>query len=103
LSAAISHLGNVSYYLGESNKVSVSEAKAVLTKVRSLDSNAQTLARTVAHLKANGVDLDSTPISIGPLLKFDSRSESFTDSSQAREMLSRNYRTGFVCPQADNV
>ncbi|HID22801.1 MAG TPA: Gfo/Idh/MocA family oxidoreductase, partial [Planctomycetaceae bacterium] len=49
LSAAISHLGNISYYLGEKNKMSVEQAKKILADVKSLDDNVATLERTVQH------------------------------------------------------
>ena len=83
LSAGISHLGNISYYLGEANKVSVDEAKRVLADVKSLDDNAATLERTIRHLTDNGVDLAKYPISLGPLLKFDPEKEVFPDNADA--------------------
>ncbi|NOX53649.1 MAG: Gfo/Idh/MocA family oxidoreductase [Planctomycetes bacterium] len=103
LSAAISHLGNISYYLGEKNKVSVEEAKRVLAGVKSLDDNLATLDRTVQHLIANGVDLKKYPLAMGPLLKFDPEREIFPDSPEATAMVTREYRDGFVCPRADKV
>ncbi len=78
LSAAISHLGNISYYLGEKNLVSIADLGAELAKVKSLDDNAKTLERTVAHLKKNGVDLDKYKLSLGPKLDFDPVKEIFT-------------------------
>ena len=66
-SAGMSHLGNISYYLGETNKVSLSEAEEVLRGIKSLDNNAETLKRTAQHLRDNGVDLDKYQISVGPL------------------------------------
>ena len=103
LSAALAHLANISYYLGESNRVSVSEAKAVLEKVKSRDDNIETLNRTVQHLKDNGVDLDKYPMSMGPLLQFDPRKEVFTGSAAANEILHREYREPFVCPGPEKV
>ncbi len=103
LSAALAHLANISYYLGENNKVSVAEAKAVLEKVKSRDDNIETLNRTVQHLKDNDVDLDKYPMSMGPLLQFDPVREVFTNSSAANKILHREYRNPFVCPTADMV
>jgi len=103
LSAALAHLANISYYLGEKNKVSVAEAKAFLGKVKSRDDNMETLNRTVQHLKDNGVDLDKYPMSMGPLLKFDPNKEVFTNSTAANEILHRDYRAPFVCPTPDKV
>jgi hypothetical protein len=103
LSAALAHLANISYYLGEDNKVSVGEAKTVLENVKSLDNNIETLNRTVRHLEDNGVDLDKYPMSMGPLLRFDPEKEVFTNSAAANEMLRREYRRPFVCPAPDRV
>ncbi len=103
LSAALAHLANISYYLGEKNKVSVKEAKAVLEKVTSRDNNIVTLNRTVRHLTDNGVDLDKYPISMGPLLEFDPEREVFTNSTAANDILHRQYRSPFVCPTPDKV
>jgi predicted dehydrogenase len=103
LSAALAHLANISYYLGENNKVSVKEAKAVLEKVKSRDNNILTLSRTVRHLTDNGVDLDKYPMSMGPLLGFDPETEVFTNNAEANKMLHREYRRPFVCPVAEKV
>lgn len=103
LSAAVSHLGNISYYLGEQNRVSADEIEKVISQVKSLDDNVSTLQRTVAHLKANDVDLDKTPLALGPLLEFDNETERFTNNDQANEMLTREYRSGFEVPAADKV
>lgn len=103
LSAALAHLANISYYLGENNKVSVAEAKAVLEKVKSRDNNILTLNRTLRHLTDSGVDLGKYPISMGPLLQFDPKKEVFTNSAEANAILHREYRAPFVCPTPDKV
>lgn len=103
LSAAMSHLGNISYYLGEQNTVAPAEAKRILADVESLDDNEATLERTLRHLVDNGVDLEKYPISMGPLLEFDPEKEVFPDSPAATAMVTREYRDEFVCPTADKV
>ena len=103
LSAGVSHLGNISYYLGEKNRVSADQFETLLANVQSLDDNVATLRGTVAHLKANGVDLDKTPLTMGPLLKFDNETERFTNNDEANAMLTREYRVGFEVPAADKV
>ena len=102
-SAGVSHLGNISYYLGEENKVSAAELQSALSDVKSLDDNGATATRTIEHLKANGVDLQKTPIALGPYLKFDPDAEKFTNNSQANELLTREYRAGFEVPDAEKV
>ncbi|MCL2348533.1 MAG: Gfo/Idh/MocA family oxidoreductase [Planctomycetaceae bacterium] len=99
LSAGISHLGNISWYLGETNKVSVDDARKTLAEVKSLDDNGETLDRMAAHLEANGVDLKKTPISMGPLLRFDPEKELFVDNDAANALLTRDYRVPFVVPE----
>jgi hypothetical protein len=89
--------------VGEQNKVSVAQAKAVLEQVKSRDDNVETLNRTVQHFKDNGVDLDKYPMSMGPLLQFDPQKEVFTDSAAANKILGREYRKPFVCPAPDKV
>jgi len=103
LSASLAHLGNISYYMGENNKVSAAEAKKVIAGVKSLDDNATTLKRTIDHLTDNGVDLAKYPISLGPMLKFDPEKEVFPESAEATAMVTRKYRDGFVCPRAEDV
>jgi len=103
LSAGMSHLGNISYYIGEHNTLSLDEARKVLSGIKSLDDNDKTLDRTIQHLKDNKVDLAKYPISMGPHLKFDPEREVFPDSAEATAMCSREYREGFVCPTADKV
>ncbi len=103
LSAGISHLGNISYYMGEDNKVSVGEIKERLSMVKSLDDNAATLDRTVKHLEKSNVDLAKYPLSLGPQLDFDPEKEVFTNNDAANEHLGRKYRGDFICPTADKV
>ncbi|MCL2304552.1 MAG: Gfo/Idh/MocA family oxidoreductase [Planctomycetaceae bacterium] len=98
LSAGLSHLGNISYYLGEKNKISADELRKRLADVKSLDDNAQTLARTLEHLTTNGVDLAKTPLSLGPMLQFDPDKEVFTNNADANKMLTREYRKPYVVP-----
>jgi predicted dehydrogenase len=103
LSASIAHLGNISYYLGEQNRVTPDALKQALANVKSLDDNAATVDRTVRHLVDNGVELDKYPLSLGPVLKFDPDAEVFPDSPEATALVSREYREGFVCPTKDAV
>lgn len=103
LSAAISHLGNISYYMGENNKVSVDQLKKTLGKVGGLDDNLATLNRTIQHLVKNGVDLNKYPVSLGPHLKFDPVKEIFPESKEATEWITRQYRQGYTCPLAHQV
>ncbi len=103
LSAAVSHLGNTSYYLGEKNKVGVNELRQTLQSVKSLDDNIATLDRTVEHLEKDGVDLKRTPLALGPMLKIDVEKEEFIDNAEANAMMTRDYRAPYVVPTPDKV
>jgi len=103
LSAAISHLGNISYYMGEENRLPVSDISASLKDIKSLDDNEATLQRTVKHLTKNGVELDKYRMSLGALLQFDPEKEVFTNNDAANALLTREYREPYVCPLADKV
>ncbi|MEZ6125199.1 MAG: Gfo/Idh/MocA family oxidoreductase [Planctomycetaceae bacterium] len=103
LSAAVSHLGNISYYLNENNRVDRSAIAAALKDISSRDDNDATLDRTIKHLVKNGVDLDRYPMSLGALLKFDPEREVFTNNDAANSYLTREYRAPYICPKADQV
>ncbi|TWU62557.1 4-carboxy-2-hydroxymuconate-6-semialdehyde dehydrogenase [Crateriforma conspicua] len=103
LSASLSHLGNVSLAVGETNHMSIDEATNLLRRIKSLDDNEATLLRTAKHLEKNGVDLSRYPIAMGPLLRFDPEREVFPGHEKATSMCTREYRTPFVCPTADKV
>ncbi len=103
LSAAISHLGNISYYMGEGNLQPVSDIASQLKDIKSLDDNQATLNRTVKHLEKNGVDLEKYRMSLGAFLKFDTEKELFTNNDAANALLTREYREPYVCPKADKV
>jgi hypothetical protein len=103
LSAGVSHLGNISYYMSEENHVNVEALSVALKNVVSQDDNEATLQRTIKHLEQSDVDLEMYPVSLGPKLEFDPERELFTNNADANQYLSREYRKGFECPSADNV
>ncbi len=103
LSAALAHLGNISYYMGEKNLVSPAELKQAVAGIKSLDDNEATVERTVQHLIDNHVDLEKYPLSLGPFLQFDPAKEIFPHSPQATAMITREYRKEFTCPTKENV
>jgi len=97
-SSALCHMGNVSYRLGK--KMPASEIKnAIGDNANLMDS----FERMLEHLKANEVDLQKEPITMGPMLTMDTRKEKFVGqySDWANMYLKRNYREPFVVP--DNV
>ena len=103
LSAAVAHLGNTSYYLGQDNHANADEISAALSKIKSLDDDPLTLQRTMKHLESNGVDLNKTPLSLGPTLQFDPEKEQYINNDDANALLTRSYRDGFAVPAAEEV
>ncbi len=98
LSASISHLGNISYYLGEQNRVNPQELGDAVAAASRFDDNQLTLERTLRHLTDNGVDLDKYPVSLGATLTFDDATEQFVGNDAANAWLTREYRQGYELP-----
>ncbi|HTN74079.1 MAG TPA: Gfo/Idh/MocA family oxidoreductase [Pirellulaceae bacterium] len=93
-SAALCHLGNISYRLGK--EVPFNQ------KNQTLGDNAQvveTFNTLQANLKAAGVKLDETNYTLGKVLKFDPVKEQFIGDDQANNLLTREYRAPFVVPK----
>jgi len=103
LSNVLCHLGNMSYYLGEQNKVSADTLKQTLQSVKSLDDKEATLTRTLEHLTANGVDLKKTPLSCGQILNIDIEKEIIVGNAEADALTTRRYRAPFIVPAPENV
>ena len=94
ISAALCHTGNISHRLG-ANKT-VDEIKQT---VGSDAGAAETLDRMLAHLAANGVDLAATPLTLGPTLEFDPKTEKAVGNDAAAKLLTREYRAPFTVPE----
>jgi predicted dehydrogenase len=92
-SAALCHLANISYRLGE--EVPFSKSSAAFGDDKEA---CETFARMEEHLKENKVPLDGLDYRLGRKLTFDAASESFVGDSQANELLTRHYRAPFVVP-----
>ncbi len=93
-SSALCHMGNISYRLGKT--MSVDEIKNSINNDEVMDS----LERMLEHLKANEVDLEAEPITMGPMLTMDPQKEKFVgeNSELANMFVKRNYREPFVVP-----
>jgi predicted dehydrogenase len=94
LSSALCHMGNISYRLGK--KMPVSEARKCIDNEYVMDS----FERMLEHLRVNEVDLEKEPITMGPMLTMDPRTEKFVGehSDMANMYVKRNYREPFVVP-----
>ncbi len=92
-SAALCHLANISYRLGQ--EVPFNKPAGAFGDDKEA---CETLARMEEHLKGNGVALDGLNYRLGRKLAFDSATESFAGDSEANQLLTRAYRAPFVVP-----
>lgn len=92
-SAALCHLANVSYRLGEPAPFNDKLAGGN-------PAMAETIGRMEDHLKSNGLNLDKLSCQLGRKLAFDAKAEKFVDDSQANGLLTRQYRQPFVVPDS---
>ena len=95
LSTALCHMGNISYRLGRT-----ASPEEITQSISSKKDLLDAFERCREHLTLNEVDLEKTPMAIGPWLTMDSGKERFTGelSNQANMYLSRNYRAPFTVP-----
>lgn len=92
-SAALCHLGNISYRLG--GQEAFDPTPKVVAESTDL---AEAYKRYEQHLKENMVAIEKITESVGPKLAFDPNTETFGDNSQANAFLTRDYRAPFVVP-----
>ena len=97
LSAALCHLGNISYRLGTSTTLG--------DGIKAFDGVAgakDAFDRMKAHLTANKVDVKSVQCLVGKKLTLDPKTEKFTGGNveKANAMLFREYRKGFDIGEA---
>lgn len=101
LSSGLCHLGNISYRLGQDVPAGAAINSVAMLKTK--DNAKETLERTLAHLKDNGLDLAKLKITLGPQLSFNPKSETFPENMDANQMLTRRYREPFVVPASGDV
>jgi predicted dehydrogenase len=97
-SAALIHLANASYRLGEQVPFNPT------TKAFGDNKEAyETLARLEEHLKEHKVNLQEAKYQLGRKLIVDAHAEMVVGDSQANSLLTRNYRKPFVVPERIDV
>jgi len=99
LSSSLCHAGNISYRLGRHRPVD-----AIAEAIAGNDLLSASFDRMVAHLRANGVDVDSGKgaITLGPWLELDTATETFTNNDQANQLRSRKQRAPFIVPEIES-
>ena len=93
-SAALCHLANISYRLGEQVpfdriRGSVGDDRVVVEALQKIADNCQ----------AVGMQLTDSVYTLGRRLRFDPQHEQFIGDDQANALLTRPYRDPFVVPQ----
>ena len=102
LSAALCHLGNISFRLGDLH--TAGETADRLKQINTHENVQETLDRTIAHLNENSVKLGGDmKFRVGEGLHFDPQAETFVASERANRFLTRDYRAPFVVPTADQI
>ncbi|HEY2586493.1 MAG TPA: Gfo/Idh/MocA family oxidoreductase [Tepidisphaeraceae bacterium] len=91
-SAALCHLGNISYRMGEQEQFD--PTPKVVAESTDL---AEAYKRYEQHLKENAVAIEKVTESVGPKLAFDPQAETFAEG-RANAFLTRDYRAPFVVP-----
>jgi len=92
-SAAVCHLGNISYRLGKEVPFG-GNAKPFGDNQEANES----FERMQDHLKDNALKLEETTYRVGRMLKFDPKREKFVGDAEADALLTRPQRPPFVVP-----
>lgn len=93
-SAALCHLGNISYRMGSPRS---------FEKPKDFSDNAvvgDSIMTLLENTRSIGVDPQSTTLWAGPKLHFNPDTEKFVDNPAADALLTRSYRSPFVVPSA---
>jgi len=93
LSSCLPHLANASYQVGRPS--SVEETKDQLA---SYPLAQEAFQRMAAHLDANGVDIETDEVMLGPALIFDPDAERFVNNEVANALVRPQYRPPFEVP-----
>ncbi len=96
LSASLCHIANISYRMGQ--KASPDKIRA---QIGSHPEVQKTFDNIVEHLKANEIDLEQTPLTLGAGLKFDLKQGRFVGTDKAdiaNHFIRRRYREPYVIP-----
>ena len=94
LSSALCHTGNVSYRVGAPYS-----PDEIREKLQDDPEAMETCQRAYEHLQINEVDLEKDQATLGLVLKMDPKTERFTNSDRANQLLARPYRAPFAVPE----
>lgn len=95
LSSALCHTGGVSHRVGAR-----AVADEIAAKISGNELCSDSYSRMADHLEANGIDVSEAVLTLGPWLDMDVETETFIGNDDANALLRREYRDGFVVPEA---
>ncbi len=95
ISAALCHMGNISYRLGRTMPT-----EEITETIKGNNEMMESFERMLTHFGVNDINLEKTPATIGPMLTMDPKKEEFVGehSKMANMLIKRNYREPFVVP-----
>lgn len=96
LSSSLCHLGGISHQLGKPAPLG-----EIMERINGSDVLSNSVDRMAGHLRANGIDVDGSAITLGPWLELDPATEKFTASDAANELRARNQRDGYTVPDLE--
>jgi predicted dehydrogenase len=100
-SAALCHLGNISYRLGK--PAAPAEIVDQLKSLKTDPAAVEIFDSVRKHLADNKVDIETERLKLGPCLAIDSTAEKFIGNPAADALLTRQYRKPFVVPGPDAI
>jgi predicted dehydrogenase len=95
-SAACCHMANISHRLGKQ-----ASPEAIRATTQASGEMADAFDRCRAYLRENGVDLGTTPATLGPWVTYNAKQEKFVRdfAEQANALSKRDYRKPYVLPK----
>lgn len=96
LSAALCHMGNISYRLGQ--EIPLDAAADSFERLQAPELAQRGLDRLIKHVAGNRHSISADAIRLGLWLAFDPDSETFTDNQAANKLLGAEYREPFAMP-----
>jgi len=100
-STAVVHVANISQRLGQ--PASPQQIQQALEGLKVHENVVATFQEIRQHLADNGVDIEKTPLTLGPWIGIDSQREKFIDAPAADSLLTRDYRKPFVVPAESEI
>jgi len=100
-STAIVHTANISQRLGKT--AAPAEIQKALEALNVNENVVETFAEIRQHLADHQIDIEKTPLALGPWIEIDAEKEKFVDNPAADAMLTREYRAPFVVPAENEV